>query len=197
MSGKVRVLSTTPTPDGQITLDVRGPGQFVGWSNYLLAQPSEFVQASTTCQVLSLSSETFARYLIEYSEFLNYFTLLGSLNESFSLVSIIAEKSPYKNSFTTEELLAAAKDSEVYSLPSASPLSSLPPPRSSHSWFLSTPGITDFPRGTKVESISDHIQCLQHPTLNLPLRFLSLPTTLSPLNTHLTSSIHRTLICQI
>ena len=104
----------------------------------MLAEPTEFVQASTQCRVLALPADVFVSALLKFPSFLEYFSTLGNLNETFSLVASVVDNSPYKDNVTFDSLLSAAKDSTVFSLNSPVDLLCLPKPRDSHSWFLST-----------------------------------------------------------
>ena len=135
LSGQVRLLSNSFTREGQVTLDLRGPGQLIGWASYMLAEPTEFVQASTQCRVLALPANDFVSALLKFPSFLEYFSTLGNLNETFSLVASVVDNSAYKDNVTFDSLLSAAKDSTVFSLNSPVDLLCLPKPRDSHSWF--------------------------------------------------------------
>ena len=84
LSGQVRLLSNSYTREGKLHLIFVAQVNYIGWASYMLAEPTEFVQASTQCRVLALPADVFVSALLKFPSFLEYFSTLGNLNETFS-----------------------------------------------------------------------------------------------------------------
>ena len=73
IEGKVRLLIQS---EAEIeTIDLRGPGQFLGWVSLLRASPCEWVTASEKTVVLALPADSFVKYLTEEAKFADWFTV--------------------------------------------------------------------------------------------------------------------------
>ena len=87
LKGEVRLLGLSTSSQDQVTLDLRGPGQIVGWVSLLRASSTEFVQASTDVVVLALSASGFIDIFKSSPEFFLYILIraLQSKNHTLSL----------------------------------------------------------------------------------------------------------------
>ena len=86
--GKVRLLAKTDTGES-ITLELRGPGQLLGWVSLLRAEPCEGVMASEDTLVLALPAEGFLSGLASAPEFAQWFNNTANSHESFVVAQAV------------------------------------------------------------------------------------------------------------
>ena len=90
MQGMVRLLAPLDQRE-VITLDRRGPGQFLGWVSLLRAASCEWVSASEETQLLALPADGFLRGIQTSSAFGDWFAEKAHPQEAFVVSSASLE----------------------------------------------------------------------------------------------------------
>lgn len=149
VEGQVRLLAEY---NSEIqTVDLRGPGQIIGWVSILRGQPCEWVIASEQSLVLALSAEVFVNKLKENPIFLDWFGNLPQIQETVWVAKNIFESQAHRPFQWQQSVLDNAKTAHVTSLLSDTPF--VPPSipsSSSIKWYLSTANVPKFDVGFEV-----------------------------------------------
>ena len=135
--GKVRLLAKTDTGES-ITLELRGPGQLLGWVSLLRAEPCEGVIASEDTLVLALPAEGFLAGMAAAQEFARWFENTANPHESF----VVSQAALALQAERSEDALAQLKQqcsgALVTSLPPGQPFEPPSTPSVETTWYLST-----------------------------------------------------------
>ena len=138
VKGSVRLIMNDETGDGLFTLDKRGSGQIIGWTNLLRGEPTEFVQASTDTVALALTSKLFIEYYKLNSDFARYFEELNNIQEAYIVARRAAENEAERPKGWEEELKERIKQAKTLSLQSGEELQRLSTLPEGWNWHLST-----------------------------------------------------------
>ena len=87
LSGEARLLGISPDNQSSITLGKKGKGQLLGWNNLLRGLAFEHTIASSELTALAIPSDKFIHCMKNNQEFLDYFSTLPFLQESFDVLS--------------------------------------------------------------------------------------------------------------
>ena len=87
LKGQVRLLGDCKDSAGAITLDKRGKGQLIGWTNLVRGYAFEHTTAATDVVLLALPSNIFVESLKSSPRFGSYFYNLPSIQESFQVLT--------------------------------------------------------------------------------------------------------------
>ena len=87
LSGEARLLGISPDNQSCITLGKKGKGQLLGWNNLLRGLAFEHTIASSEVTALAIPSDKFIHCMKNNQEFLDYFSTLPFLQESFDVLS--------------------------------------------------------------------------------------------------------------
>ena len=169
LKGEVRLL--VKNRNDEITLCKRGPGQLVGWSSLVRAEPCEWVQASTDVEVISFSARHWIQLIQEQPDFASYFYKLPGLQEAHAVALAAAELHPRLSKNWDNDLLDRCMSSRVVSV---LPGLVFDPPTVANGefdWFLSTGGVPNHPVG---ESIPAGTKLSERAGFSLPYRFIGL-----------------------
>ena len=150
LQGEVRLLGKSASNNRPITLEKRGPGQLLGWVSLLRGGACEWVSASESSLLLSISAEHFVQAAFTSEEFLSFFSTLPSLSESYSIALKAAELSPQRKENWSDNILTRAIQAHACVVDSSC---SFIPPRDAPEkleWFISTPGINSLPVGSRI-----------------------------------------------
>ena len=172
LSGEVRLL--VPSGTEQITLCKRGPGQLLGWSSLLRAEPCEWVQASTEVTVIAFPGERLVRLVRQEPAFAAYFAQLAGLQEAHAVALAAAELHPRLAQGWDADLLERSLAARALSLPPGEPFTLVATTDAQLDWFLSTGGVPDQPVGCWIEPGAALPQRLGY---GLPYRLIGLPRT--------------------
>ena len=149
LSGEVRLLVSRGTD--QITLCKRGPGQLLGWSSLMRAEPCEWVQASTEVTVIAFPGDRLVQLVREVPAFAAYFDQLAGLQEAHAVALAAADLHPRLAQGWDAGLLERSLAARAVSLRAGEPF--VPPvvAGAQIDWFLSTGGVPGQPVGRWVE----------------------------------------------
>ena len=86
LKGTVRYIALSADATSQISLQKESNSAFVGWSSLLRGSATEFVQASTSCLALALSSVKFVELYQANQEFASYFDCLTEPCEFYTVL---------------------------------------------------------------------------------------------------------------
>jgi ATP-binding cassette subfamily B protein len=172
LSGEVRLLVSQASD--QITLCKRGPGQLLGWSSVLRAEPCELVQASSDVTLIAFPAAAFVGLIRQEPAFAAYFGQLAGLQEAHAVALAAAGLHPRLAAGWDADLLERSQAARALSLAAGAPFT---PPQLAGAeldWFLSSLGVPDHPVGRLLEPG----QVLPaRPGFVLPYRLIGLPRT--------------------
>ena len=86
--GLMRFLAETDAGD-ELTLELRGSGQFIGWVSLLRAEPCESVIASEETLVVALPAQGFLEGLTSTPAFSQWFATKANVHESFHVAQAV------------------------------------------------------------------------------------------------------------
>ena len=173
LKGEVRLLGRSASNNRPITLEKRGPGQLLGWVSLLRGAACEWVSASESSLLLTISAEHFVQTSLTSEKFLSFFSSLPSLSESYSVALQAAELSPQRKGEWSDHILTRAIQAHVCTLnPSSNFIQPSNVPENLE-WFVSTPNISSLPFGSRI--YEDFFLSSEEPTkLLLPIRCVGL-----------------------
>ena len=157
LKGEIRLISLGDESEGSFTISKRGPGQLIGWSGLLRAEPTEHVIASTEVISVALSGIDFIDYIQSNSSFASHFGTLSNIQESYCVAISAAELQPKRPNGWRTEIKERIEGAKVYSLFPGEPLSKLPELPPEWSWFLSSPNVPGVPAGTPMNREESHL----------------------------------------
>ena len=171
ISGRIRLLVEDEADIK--TLDIRGNGQFIGWSSLLRGEASEWVTASEESVVMALSAASYVSFVKSNASFFKWFSCLTQPQESFivanAALGILSERDPdWRN--TVDEQVRHAR---ALSLPPNTELSIQREQLDQYSWYLSTANVPGIPVGTRIfpgQALPEHNK------LKLPYRLIGFCT---------------------
>ena len=167
LRGKVRFLAQNSTSSR--TLDLRGPGQLIGWVSLLRASPCEWITASEETLLLAISSQFFVDLVNQNINFGNYFGALSSLHEVETIIQSISSlrlstvKDGVSDWRRSLRRLAHSQSPDIPFNPSQN--------HQDIDWFLSTANVPDLPVGSRIRS-GDILPV--RPGLSIQYRFVGL-----------------------
>ena len=167
LKGEVRLL--VKNGNDEITLCKRGPGQLIGWSSLVRAEPCEWVQASTDVELVSFSARLWIQLIREQPDFASYFYKLPGLQEAHAVALAAAELHPRLSKNWDIDLIDRCMSSRVFSV---LPGHVFVPPvieKAEFDWFLSTGSVPLHPVG---ESISPGTNSPKEPVFLCPIVLL-------------------------
>ena len=132
------------------TVDLRGPGQILGWVSILRGQPCEWVIASEQSLVIALSAEIFVDKLKANPTFLDWFGSLPQIQETVWLAKSIFNSQAHRPVQWQQNLLDNSRSAFIASLPPDTPFTPPDTPSSSVKWYLSTANVPKFDVGSEV-----------------------------------------------
>ena len=145
VSGKVRLLALT---DSDIeTLDLRGAGQFLGWSSLLRGGACEWVTASEPTVCLSFTSKSFLNLILSESNFYDWFSSLTQPQETYLVASSAIQISSKRFEDWKEKLKYSIDNAVALTLDPGSHFPVLDD-YPNFSWHLSTEGVPGLPVGS-------------------------------------------------
>ena len=115
LEGDVRMISSGDEQEGLFSLEKRGPGQLLGWSESFEREPTEFIQASTNVIALQLGKE-FIDFLRNNIEFANYFYNLTNSQEAYSVALATQELKSKNERDWRKGLIQQARQARTFSL---------------------------------------------------------------------------------
>ena len=172
VKGSVRLIMNDETGDGLFTLDKRGSGQIIGWTNLLRGEPTEFVQASTDTIALALTSKLFIEYYKLNSDFARYFDELNNIQEAYIVARRAAENEAERPKGWEEELKERIKQAKTLSLQSGEELQRLSTLPEGWNWHLSTSRVMGKQVGDILNSKMNAIQVKEG--FSMPIRIIAL-----------------------
>jgi len=173
LSGKVRLIAVGEEAEGHISLDLRGPGQLLGWVSLLRASPTEFVQASTDVIALTLPATDFIAFLQQQSPFGAHFCHLTNVQEAYVVAMAAADLQPQRPADWSADLLERVLQARSSSFSPGDSLSALPVLPRHWNWYLSTPDVPGVPVGTVLKSDGPPLN--ERPGFRLEYRAVALP----------------------
>ena len=147
--GKVRLLAKTDTGES-ITLELRGPGQLLGWVSLLRAEPCEGVMASEDTLVLALPAEGFLSGLASAPEFAQWFNNTANSHESFVVAQAVLGLQAKRSEDALEQLKQQWPRALVTSLQPGQPFEPPASPFAQTTWHLSTAEVPGVPVGQRL-----------------------------------------------
>ena len=143
VKGLMRFLAVTDS-DEAITLELRGPGQFLGWVSLLRADPCESVTASEQSLVVALPAQGFLEGVTSTAAFAQWFETKVHAHESFRVAQAALARQSQRPSNWQELLMEQWPKSLVVTVQPGQPFE--PPEQASDEfvWHLSTahvPGV--------------------------------------------------------
>ena len=169
LKGTVRHIAVSADATSQISLHKESNSAFVGWSSLLRGSATEFVQASTSCLALALSSVKFVELYQANQEFASYFDCLTEPCEFYTVLQNAIALLPKVPEVFSDDLMHLYSQSVALSIQDLDAPLDLPVGKT---WFVSTP---DYP-GIAVGSIlSETSQITKRQGYLLPLRLLGVP----------------------
>ena len=169
VEGKIRLLADI---DGEIeTLDLRGPGQLVGWVSLLRGSSCEWVTASETSVCLALPSDLFIKYFSSEKNFASWFHQLSQPQESYLVANYALNFYTKRFPDWNQKVKSILPTAVVCSIRSGEKFE--PPAQFSdeYEWYLSTSGVPDCPVGSRILSGSN---VPEFSSYCLPIRILGL-----------------------
>ncbi|WP_255326805.1 ABC transporter transmembrane domain-containing protein [Synechococcus sp. CC9616] len=145
--GSVRLLAKRPDNREAITLCRRGPGQLLGWVSLLRGSPCEWVTASESSMVITLSSEAFIEAYKKNQEFAISFQKLNHPQEAYAVLSASVQDKTVCDKNWAESLLKLSQNSATLTFPHDQVFE--PNDHNAASdWLISTDGFTGVPVGS-------------------------------------------------
>lgn len=173
INGEVRRLVVADEADGQISLDRRGPGQFLGWSSLLRASPCELVQASTEVQAITFAADRFIELFQTEQSFRAHFCCLTNSQEAYTVAVAAAQLLPSLPANWRTDLLDRVRHARTASIEQGESPLSLPSLPTKWQWYLSTDEVPGLPVGSL---LPPHLTTLpSRAGFRLPYRFVGLP----------------------
>ena len=169
IKGDVRLL--VKNGNDESTLCKRGPGQLLGWSSLIRAEPCEWVQASTDVEFIAFPGDLWVKLIQQESDFASYFYNLPGLQEAHEVALAAAELHPRLSSDWDNNLIDRCMTARVLSI---LPGEAFNPPVSESpqfDWFLSTGCVPDHPIGLSIDSGT---KLPERPGFLLPYRLIGL-----------------------
>ena len=172
IKGSVRLIMNDETGDGIFTLDKRGPGQILGWTNLLRGTPTEFVQASTETVTLALPSRTFVDNYKLNNKFASYFDELTNIQEAYVVARKAAENEAERPKGWQGELKERITTAKTISIKNNENLTNIPELPEGWNWHLSTSRV-------EVRDVGDIINSQMKPIetntgFSMPIRLIGL-----------------------
>ena len=151
LKGEVRLLIGSGIESN--TLCKRGPGQFLGWSSLLRAEPCEWIQASTEVTIIAFSSEVFVQCVLNELDFAEFFARLAGLQEAHTVATAAGQLHPKLCRGWDNNLINRCFSARSCTVEQTKVF--IPPDfegSEDFDWFMSSAGVQDFPVGIWVES---------------------------------------------
>ena len=149
IEGQVRLLGEI---NGDVsTLGLRGSGQLLGWVSIMRGEPCEWVIASEKCLVLALSAQTFVHHLKNNSKFLDWFSNLSQIQESFFVAKKVFESYVTRPDDWLQTLNEQSNCASVVSLYPGSPFTAPKPANKDKRWYISTSNVPGYPVGAELK----------------------------------------------
>ena len=172
IQGTVRLLMNDETGDGLFTLDKRGPGQILGWTNLLRGTATEFVQASEETIALALPSKTFIDIYKKNIDFADYFNELPNIQEAYVVARTAAENMAERPKGWEEELKERISQSRILTVNSGERLTANAELPEGWNWHLSTTAVDNKKVGTVITSKTEPIRTNKE--FNMPIRLVGI-----------------------
>ena len=173
LQGSVRMLINDETGDGIFTLDKRGPGQILGWTNLLRGEATEFIQASLDTITLALPSSRFIEYYNENKEFAEYFNGLTNIQESYIVARESAEAEAERPKGWKVELKERILKAKTVTINSGNIKEEIPELPAGWNWHLSTRSVIDRRVGEVIDKSFLPIETKEE--FKMPIRLVGLP----------------------
>ena len=149
ISGQVRLL--VETESDTITLDRRGPGQFLGWSSLLRGEPCEWVTCSEQLVVLALPAAEFLNEIKKQNSFSSWFGSLTQPQETYLVAAAAMDLMPQRKPNWREKLFENIEYSAAVALTPGEPFNARSIQDENKDWYVSTSGIPGFPVGSLIK----------------------------------------------
>ena len=173
LQGSVRMLINDETGDGIFTLDKRGPGQILGWTNLRRGEATEFIQASLDTITLALPSSRFIEYYNENKEFAEYFNGLTNIQESYIVARESAEAEAERPKGWKVELKERILKAKTVTINSGNIKEEIPELPAGWNWHLSTRSVIDRRVGEVIDKSFLPIETKEE--FKMPIRLVGLP----------------------
>ena len=148
LRGKVRLLAQSSMRSR--TLDLRGPGQLLGWVSLLRASPCEWITASEKTLLLAIPSADFIKAINQNQKFDDYFGRLSNLHEIETIIQSVIKSTPEHKEGWRERLDDVSKNAWMNAIKPGSPF--IPSPdHQGLDWFLSTDGVPGINIGSRIK----------------------------------------------
>ena len=167
-------MGVNSSTDEQFTLSKRGSGQLIGWISLLRASPTEFVQASTDCQVLAISTKSFTTEILSNSSFREYLAVF-LICMKVTMFQSIESLSFQTTKLSLEDKLSIIGDADVLSIDDNFDSNAL----NDKGFLSSTPEIVGYPVGSIVTH--DVVSDLTRENFTIPIRLITFKTVSKPL----------------
>ena len=147
----VRFLAEIDSGD-QVTLELRGSGQFLGWVSLLRAEACETVIASEETLVLALPAQGFLAGLSANQDFADWFGTKAHSHEAFCVARAALAQQPQRPSNWVELLMEQWPKSLVVSIRPGEPFQ--PPAQAPphYAWYLSTAQLPEVAVGQSLQA---------------------------------------------
>ena len=149
VSGQVRLL--VEADSDIVTLDRRGPGQFLGWASLLRGDPCEWVTCSEPLVVLALPAAGFIDEIIKRASFSSWFASLTQPQETYLVANAALDLMPQRESNWRDQLIDHLESSSAVALTPGEPFELESSQGLTMDWFVSTSGIPGFPVGSSIQ----------------------------------------------
>ena len=170
LSGKIRLLAEDSTSSR--TLDVRGPGQMIGWVSLLRGSPCEWVIASEKCTLMAIPSVDFITAYRNSVALRSSFSEMQNPHELNVVVASIMESASLRKEGWADRLKADVKS---YFSASVAPGEIFSPKHDSTEdlvWLMSSDNVPDIPVGERI--VRGH-QMPNSEHNHLPYRLIGIP----------------------
>ena len=141
--GLMRFLAETDSGEA-VTLELRGPGQFLGWVSLLRGEPCEAVIASEETLVVALPAQGFLEGLSSTPAFAQWFATKANVHESFHVAQVVLAQQAQRPDNWQELLMQQWPKALVVGVDSAQPFQPPTQTEDGYTWHLSTaqvPGV--------------------------------------------------------
>ena len=148
VSGQVRLL--VEADSDIVTLDRRGPGQFLGWASLLRGEPCEWVTCSEPLVVLALPAAGFIDEIKKQTSFSSWFASLTQPQETYLVANAAIDLMPQRELNWRDQILEQLESSKAVASTPGEPFEPDSSQGLTMNWYVSTYGIAGFPVGSLV-----------------------------------------------